>query len=424
MQSRYWSAVLSLTSILFTASPVSALTVTGPHYSDSVKGAGYTVIEGNTAPFDFMVSDYPAFPLQSPTDPNPGEPSAWLDVTVDYGDGSAIFSESYPAISNPHAFHIKDRTWSLPAHPAFDDASGFIFNEFPYYRQYPQGHSYQTVGTYNLSVHVEVRSELTTLDVSAFAPLQIDVPVQVISASDAPELALEYTEYDPATDELTIELTYDGPQDLQFTIDNSVGLREEFERNLKVEISRIGSAFSLFASSFTDWELIQSVQNQSVTRPYHNEYKLVVQDASTVLGLDPATEAFWVKLEFGHDNIVGLLGNWFVLDSVSENNFQQFEAGAPLKMNIDLSSDATVRAGRTFRQNGVLNNINPASTLVNYTIQWGDGSPVTQSSFVPTGTTKNFTLNHTYQVRGTYSLSLCANDGFRETCDQMKVTVN
>ncbi len=192
-------------------------------------------------------------------------------------------------------------------------------------------------------------------------------------------------------------------------------LREELENNLRLEVARIGSPFQLFSASFTEWQVLGLAQDQ---------YKVTIQNASATLGLNPAVDSFWVKLMFGHDGISGLLEDSFILDGSSQNNYQEFPNGAPLKMTLDLGANATIRAGRAFRQNGVLNNINPASTSITYVTKWGDGSADSKGLSATTGPTKTFTLNHTYQNRGVYTVSTCANDGFREVCDQVSVRVN
>ncbi len=390
-----------------------------PHVESN--STSYTVIEGNTALFDYIVEDYPVFQ----NDLNPDQTLVWLDVTVDYGDGSEVFTESYPAVEHHLPFHIKDRSFTPNAHPASDDSNGFLFNEFPYYAQYPQGHQYTTAGNYTLNIQAALRSENPNLDLSSYAPIEIQAPVRVLRANEAPELSIEYTEYDPVSDELTVELLYQGPQELALSIEEpSEEVLADIMQNFNLDVLPVNAPARRAKINFSEWEVLSSTQVSIGVRPYQTQYKVTFEDASNLLGVNPAADPLKVSILNGKDGVWGTMSNQLILDENLSNNSQDLHQGAPLKMTLDLGSDTTIRAGRILRQSGVLNNINPASTAVTYTLRWGDRTPEVNGSFAPTTTTRTFNLSHAYATRGIYTVSLCADDGFREVCDQIKVTVN
>ncbi len=417
-------ATLALGALLLNSwAPLAAqaLSTTGPSSSDPVTG-GFVVMEGNPALFDYAVPDYPELPLLDPADPMSynGE----LHVTVDYGDESPIFEESYPAVDTSiHQFHIKDRSWNPTADTALDNAYGFIFNEFPYFKAYPQGHTYDVAGSYTLKINAELITSDPTVDMSLYPPLEISVPVEVIPANATPNFSFEGMDYDAGTDTATAHIRYVGPAELMLTeLGISEARRSEILSQFLLELSASNSPYRNIQSSFSDWT-IGSQASIPGTSYVDTIYNVTLSNVEARLGIDFETEPLYPRLRFGREALSGILNGWVILDGdLSDNaDLAYIYANQHSELATTLTAPESVRIDESAELSLDWTGASLAADSLEVTVDYGDETPV-ETSLQPIDAT-SVLFSHTYTSEGTYTVQICADDTIEYICQTALITV-
>jgi len=345
------------------AAPLTgALTSSGP-YSQTT---GYQIPVNQFVYFDFLIDGVPNLPE---INNDPATPSAYLDYTVDYGDGT-VFEGSFPVTSNTEdTYHIKDRTYHRTTPIFNDDAYGFIFNTFPWYAQYPQDHFYTNPGPYNLTVRANLRS-VTGQDLSGVTPFEAIVPVTVYPETQGPDFAIESAVYDAGADTLTVPVSYTSPEPgisvFAQSADGSDTWKNELLSKLFLEIKGETSVIGTGALvPFTSWTVSSPENFDAGTGMYTTEYSIQIENASTTLGYDPITTpsgAYLLLRDFESGS--GPLPTMLVLDANMANNAQTVTEA--LEMGVNFTTPLpTVEATETVPFTAEITNIPEGTTTLN-----------------------------------------------------------
>ena len=296
-----------------------ALSSVGPHDQT----VGYQTFPGQIVNFDFLVEGVPNNEIAPIAD---GEPGAYLDYTVDYGDGQ-IDTGFFPIFPGDIEYRIKDVTSHRSDTIGLTDW-GIYFSP----SSYPQGHTYDEAGDYNMRVEAHLRS-VTGEDLSAFPDFNATVPVKVWANEEAPDFNTLDATYNPYNDKLTISVEYTSNEPevsvfAQYAGDEQ-GLRNELLNLLSMEIHTptltIGTGAKI---PFSSWiELGQ----EEVGGKYVTQYLLELENASENLGvIDPialsqpgALEAYY--LVSGYEKASGALMRNLILDGDGSNNVKTVE---------------------------------------------------------------------------------------------------
>ncbi len=411
-------ATLALGALLLNSwAPLAAqaLSTTGPSSSTG----GFTIVEGTPALFDYLVEDYPTLPLQGETDPEPGQPSGWVDVTVDYGDGTPAFVEDYPAIAHSSPFHIKDKTFMPGGNPNLDDIYGFIFNGSPYFRNYPQGHLYENPGNYTLSIHAELRSDL--VDTTIYPDLDINVPVQVLSAEEAPNFSFVSLDYDESTDLATAVVRYVGPQEVLVSDPTQ---RDTILDYFWLELDEsAGGARNVANAHFSDWTILSQTPIDGSDQ-YETLFQVPFPDAGSRTQDDILTERLTISLISAHDAGYGVFQGWNIPDGNVLDNFDDSYLYAEHHSDFAITATGpeSVRLGEAAEFSLSWTQPSTAAEGIDTTINWGDGSDTESSTQTVDATSVLF--NHTYTTEGTYTVEVCADDTVERICQTALITVN